>query len=314
MHMQDDASQVGYYDTNELVQQRDESSDVLSQIEPLSDESLQALGRLARYKPPLDTFEWMWGFGYRLTRKPGSIRTDPVPAGRAAVLVALFGSRTGRNLNVLLSTRSKTLRTFPGHVALPGGKMEASDMNLEATARREAFEEIGLPYNAEKIRYLCTLPPYLARNLLLVTPVVVFVIDYSLKPELNADEVETLFSFPLSGFLSDKGSDPCLTNAVPREVITGEKPYHTYADYEWFDKVPSRFHSFETNHKPVTGLTAGILIHVAEIAYERRPAFGKEAPGEKSREELFEAACNDPRWKVARAQMSIDDTPPNSKL
>ncbi|SCZ90274.1 BZ3500_MvSof-1268-A1-R1_Chr9g10773 [Microbotryum saponariae] len=292
--MQDDASQVGYYDTDELVQQRDESSDMLSQIEPLSDESLQALGRLARYKPPLDTY--------------------PVPAGRAAVLVALFGSRTGKNLNVLLSTRSKTLRTFPGHVALPGGKMEAGDMNLEATARREAFEEVGLPYNAEKIRYLTTLPPYLARNLLLVTPVVVFVIDYSLKPELNADEVDTVFSFPLSGFLSDTGSDPSLTNAVPKDVITGDKPYHTYADYEWFDRVPSRFHSFETNHKPVTGLTAGILIQVAEIAYGRKPAFGKEAPGEKSREELFEAASKDPRWKVARAQPSIDDTPPSSKL
>ncbi|SGY99254.1 BQ5605_C034g11276 [Microbotryum silenes-dioicae] len=267
---------------------------MLSQIEPLSDESLQALGRLARYKPPFDTY--------------------PVPAGRAAVLVALFGSRTGKNLNVLLSTRSKTLRTFPGHVALPGGKMEAGDMNLEATARREAFEEVGLPYNTEKIRYLTTLPPYLARNLLLVTPVVVFVIDYSLKPELNADEVDTVFSFPLSGFLSDTGSDPSLTNAVPKDVVTGQKPYHTYADYEWFDSVPSRFHSFETNHKPVTGLTAGILIQVAEIAYGRKPAFGKAAPGEKSREELFQAASKDPRWKVARAQPSIDDTPPSGKL
>lgn len=75
---------------------------------------------------------------------PG-MKPDP-NTRRAAVLVALFGSRTGKNLNVLLSTRSLSLRTFvsamppqrlvrleeaegqtpvqPGNVALPGGKQD----------------------------------------------------------------------------------------------------------------------------------------------------------------------------------------------
>ncbi|GAA5881146.1 hypothetical protein JCM8547_005261 [Rhodosporidiobolus lusitaniae] len=69
-----------------------ELDDFVSQIEPLSAESLAALRRLARYKPPEDP--------------------HPYPAGRSAVLVALFGSRSGRNLNVLLSTRSAGLRTY----------------------------------------------------------------------------------------------------------------------------------------------------------------------------------------------------------
>ncbi|BGP16882.1 8-oxo-dGTP diphosphatase [Rhodosporidiobolus nylandii] len=70
----------------------EELDDPTSLIEPLSDDALAALNRLARYKPPPDPY--------------------PFPAGRSAVLVALFGSRTGRNLNVLLSTRSAMLRTY----------------------------------------------------------------------------------------------------------------------------------------------------------------------------------------------------------
>lgn len=47
-----------------------------------------------------------------------------------------------------------------------------------------AFEELGLPINPETIRYLTTLPPILTRAMLLVTAVVVFVLDYSLKVSL----------------------------------------------------------------------------------------------------------------------------------
>ena len=39
---------------------------------------------------------------------------------RASVLILLFGDKSG-NLQVLLTTRSKELRTHAGDVALPGG-------------------------------------------------------------------------------------------------------------------------------------------------------------------------------------------------
>ena len=91
-----------------------------------------------------------------------------------------------------------------GQVALPGGKTDPEDISPEATARREgapssaanlvvtrirqltlkygaAFEEVGLPLETNAVRYLTTLPPFLSRSLLLVTPVVVFILDSSLK-------------------------------------------------------------------------------------------------------------------------------------
>ena len=53
----------------------------------------------------------------------------------AAVLVVLYerpGSRGG--LRVLLTTRSKELRSHPGQTALPGGKVDKTDAGVVETA------------------------------------------------------------------------------------------------------------------------------------------------------------------------------------
>ncbi|BGP40805.1 8-oxo-dGTP diphosphatase [Rhodotorula kratochvilovae] len=235
--------ELGRYSDGELA---DDDAALLASIEPLSPKSLDALNNLARFKPPPDTY--------------------PFPEGRAAVLVCLFGSRSGDNLNVLLSTRSETLRTYPGQVALPGGKMDDTDMNLEATARREAFEEVGLPIDTTRIRYLTSLPPFLARSMVLVTPVVCFVLDYSLKPEINPSEVSGLFSFPLEAFLTSSPTHPVFHHPHPPTVQRGDTPYHFHEDYPWFDGRQHRYHSFEASPQAVTGLTAEILVNVAMIA------------------------------------------------
>ena len=109
--MDDKLDSLGTYSPDELA-----NNDLEIDADPLSPACLTALNRLARYKPPLDTIEGL---------------------ARAAVLVALFPSRNGKELNVLLSTRAATMRTHPNQVALPGGKVEDGDINLEATARRE---------------------------------------------------------------------------------------------------------------------------------------------------------------------------------
>jgi len=118
----------------------------------LTPESRRCLQDLAAYKPP--------------PRDPALV----YPLSRsAAVLVALFVGRSG-DIYVMLSRRAETLRTFPGDTSLPGGRYEPGDKNLEDTARREAFEEIGLPRDRHRIPLLCTLEPFPTGNHLLVTP------------------------------------------------------------------------------------------------------------------------------------------------
>ncbi|KAJ3525116.1 hypothetical protein NMY22_g10710 [Coprinellus aureogranulatus] len=125
------------------------SVNAAAQIPVLTEDSKRCLRNLAAYKAPKQ----------RLT----------FPRSRmAAVLVALFVGRKG-DLYVLLSRRAESLRTYAGDTSLPGGKVESVDKSIEDTARREAFEEIGLPTDRSKVPLLCVLEPFLAAELI-VTP------------------------------------------------------------------------------------------------------------------------------------------------
>ena len=63
---------------------------------------------------------------------------------RAAVAIVLRDGQSGR-LELLLIKRAESGDDpWSGHVALPGGREEASDASLEETALRETLEETGL--------------------------------------------------------------------------------------------------------------------------------------------------------------------------
>ncbi|EJU06306.1 hypothetical protein DACRYDRAFT_73701 [Dacryopinax primogenitus] len=181
------------------------------------------------------------------------------------------------DLYVLLTQRSMALKSFPGDTALPGGKADKKDRSAEETARREAFEEIGLPQDPLLVPHLCTLPPFLSANNLLVTPVIVLITSRALRPILNTPEVARLFAHPLLAFLSQSAP---FSNA-------GE--YHTLKDVLWASDPssgPVRLHRFLTGRegegiKPVFGLTAAILIRAAEVGYGRKAEFDVEAEGQR---------------------------------
>lgn len=159
--MDDKLAALGTYAPGELEAQS--TSEDAFDADPLTPTTLAALNQLSRHKAPVDTWDWPH-------------------ASRAAVLVALFPSRTGERLRVLFTTRAATMRTHPGQVSLPGGRCEpGDDGNPETTARREAHEETGLPINPASIRYLTSFAPVVAPNNLLVTPVVVIVLDNRIK-------------------------------------------------------------------------------------------------------------------------------------
>ncbi|KZT62842.1 hypothetical protein CALCODRAFT_478751 [Calocera cornea HHB12733] len=252
---------------------------------PLSPLSRQCLRNLARYEPPPPV------------RVPRS--------HRAAVLIALFVGRMG-DLYVLLTQRSLTLTSYAGDTALPGGKADRRDRTPEETARREAFEEIGLPKDPRIVPHLCTLEPFLAGNNIIVTPVVVLITDNALHPVLNAPEVSTLFSHPLLAFLSSSTPFPS-TESVDAE-------YHTFRDIDWNGDPAAgrvRMHRFLTGRegegiKPVFGLTAAILVRAAEIGYGRPPEFEVMAPGQKTiRERIAWALRHVPRLREGAEKEGI---------
>jgi 8-oxo-dGTP pyrophosphatase MutT (NUDIX family) len=61
----------------------------------------------------------------------------------AAVLVLLFP--LGEDTSFVLTRRPEGLRSHPGQISLPGGRVEPSDRSPWDAALRETWEEIGIP-------------------------------------------------------------------------------------------------------------------------------------------------------------------------
>ncbi|MFZ5557850.1 MAG: CoA pyrophosphatase [Pseudomonadota bacterium] len=115
----------------------------------------------------------------------------------AAVLVPLV--QRSRGLQVLLTQRTAHLNDHAGQVSFPGGRVDPGDASREATALREAEEEIGLP--RERIEVLGCLPEYHTVTGFSVTPVVGYV-EPPFDLRLDAFEVADVFEVPLA-FLMD---------------------------------------------------------------------------------------------------------------
>lgn len=128
------------------------------------------------------------------------LNPDLAPRGRtlraAAVLVGIVPGRLGAE--VILTKRASHLKHHPGQIAFPGGKQEPGDPSLEATALREAQEEIGLP--AALVRLIGRLPSHETVTGFQMTPILAEVAQFSPIPD--AGEVEEVFTVPLAHLLN----------------------------------------------------------------------------------------------------------------
>ncbi|KAJ6582966.1 NUDIX hydrolase domain-like protein [Mycena vulgaris] len=205
------------------------------------------------------------------------------PRSRLAAVLVLLYEEVGE-LRVLLTTRSKALRTHAGQTALPGGRADESDLDLVQTAYREANEEVRLPLDSPEIHTLATLQPCISLHKLVVTPVIALLTDRSIISTLKAaeDEVAHIFSHPLEAIL-----DPAMAR---KEALVSPGSEDWIYDTELHSTTDSvvailgdamyRMHRFRSAASPIKGLTADILIHVAEIAFGRSPEYDRWAVGQ----------------------------------
>ncbi len=110
---------------------------------------------------------------------------------QAAVLVPILKTEAGYEL--LFTVRSSQLSNHAGEISFPGGRVDEGE-TLEAAARREAFEEIGVTVTSESVLGLLNDVPSPANYI--VTPVVAL-LEKPLDFTLSQAEVAEIFTADL---------------------------------------------------------------------------------------------------------------------
>ncbi len=122
----------------------------------------------------------------------------------AAVLVPLFLHED--ELHAVFTRRRDDLRRHPGEISFPGGRRDDDGEPLDATALREAEEEIGLPPDA--VELVGTLPPVRT----FVTGYVIFpyvgLIEAGREWVISPQEVALVMELPLRALVESRAQRP----------------------------------------------------------------------------------------------------------
>jgi 8-oxo-dGTP pyrophosphatase MutT (NUDIX family) len=174
---------------------------------------------------------------------------------RAAVLVPLF--KKGGRPYVLLTKRTERVKHHKGQISFPGGVVDEGDEDMEATALRETFEEIGLP--RENTEILGTLDDaFTVTSGYLITPVVAE-IPHPYPFSINEEEIEELIEIPLDAFLDQARWTTEMRSNGPKRVLS---------------------YNFEYEGRIIWGATARIMRQFLDALFGGKPGTESEE-GEK---------------------------------
>ena len=161
---------------------------------------------------------------------------------KIAAVLALMYPNLNNQMCVLLTQRASYKGTHSAQISFPGGKQEKLDKNLEHTALRETFEEVGV--NSSSIKVIRELTDvYIPPSNFLATPFLGFMSNTP-KFILN-HEVEKTIEVPLKELLTDSNiSYVSMTTSYMRKI-----------------DVPC----FKFNNHIVWGATAMMLSEIKEL-------------------------------------------------
>ncbi|KAJ3241771.1 hypothetical protein HDU81_010415 [Chytriomyces hyalinus] len=215
----------------------------------------------------------------------------------AGVLIPLIVDHENDSVHVILTRRSFSLRTHPGEVALPGGRMDETDADISATALREAWEEIGL--HPSHVRIVSTHESAISLHKLVVTPVCGIILDSVLQKSSAEESSTTATSAPTTTVKHDQILQTMTLNesetdlvaktlsmlqinkdevesafAVPLQFFLSAE-HHEVQEFIKNDGGVGvwRAHRFLYRGYSIFGLTAHFLVEFAVVALGKLPEF-----------------------------------------
>lgn len=130
---------------------------------------------------------------------------------------------------LLIERAEKEGDPWSGHMALPGGRREAHDDDLLATALRETDEEVGVRVTpASVLGALDELRPTERRRFAITIAPYVAAVPLDTRPVPAPSEVETAVWVPLPHLVSDEAVDEVL---IELEGESFSLPALNYQDY-----------------------------------------------------------------------------------
>jgi 8-oxo-dGTP pyrophosphatase MutT (NUDIX family) len=142
---------------------------------------------------------------------------------RAAVLVPLFEKEGYCHL--LLTRRTDQVKHHKGQISFPGGVFDDEDADLERTALRETFEEVGV--KEEDVQILGPLDDIVTISEFVVTPFV-GIIPYPYPFQLSPREIAELIEVPVAPLLDPNcfGEKGIIDNGRKRTVESYQYQHH----------------------------------------------------------------------------------------
>lgn len=177
---------------------------------------------------------------------------------RSAIMIPLV--EINQEWHVLFEVRSLTMRSQPGDISFPGGRIDPTDASPMDAAVRETHEELGI--DPANINVLGQMSAYISSPSFVVYPFVA-TIDQKEIHSFNKQEVEEVFTIPVDWLLDYQpymhtvSVQPMpLTDFPFEKIVNGDKyQWRPRAIEEWF---------YDYGKYTIWGLTARILKHFVE--------------------------------------------------
>lgn len=166
-----------------------------------------------------------------------------IKSAKQAAVLALFYPNEHNETYLILILRKTYKGVHSAQVGFPGGKCEVEDVDVQMTALRETYEEVGVPIEAIEVLKRMT-PMYIPPSNFTVHPFIGITKD---KPNFikQDEEVEDLIEVSLLHFLDE-------TVVIDTSVPTS---------YNLNLNVPA----FQLNNHVVWGATAMMLSEVKDL-------------------------------------------------
>ncbi|MBC8591217.1 NUDIX hydrolase [Wansuia hejianensis] len=189
-------------------------------------------------------------------RVPQSIE----PMAKFAVLLPLI--KIGDQWELIFEFRAKTLKSQPGEVSFPGGKVEEGE-SFKETAIRETMEELHI--KEENIHILGELDYLISYANLEIHCFLGTISGVNVdKISPNPSEVDHIFTVPLDYFLE---VEPKAYYLSLETMYNEEFPYNLIPngkDYN-FRKPKRKIYFYECKDHIIWGYTATMIRHLVEI-------------------------------------------------